>query len=137
MPTLDPPCAVTGGPSGGFARTVPTRRHPALVDRVLDGVPYPLEHARALEALRAETAGAAPTPLKGDLNHRRLTGDLRRPATAPFAEAAAGFPGPLCALRTLEPEVVAGRSAATVARLDATGAPWRTAGPHAVLQGRP
>ncbi|MFD4657258.1 damage-control phosphatase ARMT1 family protein [Kitasatospora sp. NPDC058444] len=84
--------------------------------------------------LRAEFAGAALTIVKGDLNYRRLVGDRLWPPTTPFAGAAGHFPSPVAALRTLKSDVVVGLDAATVARLDGTGTPWRTDGRHALVQ---
>ncbi|WP_218893209.1 damage-control phosphatase ARMT1 family protein [Streptomyces sp. 1331.2] len=84
--------------------------------------------------LRAEFADAALTVFKGDLNYRRLVGDRLRPPTTPFADTTGYFPSAVAALRTLKSEVIVGVDAATVARLDATGTPWRTNGRHAVVQ---
>ncbi|MFE7524380.1 damage-control phosphatase ARMT1 family protein [Kitasatospora sp. NPDC057542] len=84
--------------------------------------------------LRAEFAGAALTIVKGDLNYRRLVGDRLWPPTTPFAEAVGHFPSAVAALRTLKSDVIVGLDAATVARLDGTGTPWRTDGRHAVVQ---
>jgi hypothetical protein len=50
--------------------------------------------------------------------------------------AAAYFPGPLAALRTLNSDVIIGLDPATVADLDATGQPWRTDGSHGLIQVR-
>ena len=63
-------------------------------------------------------------------------GDRLWPPTTPFADAAGHFPSPVAALRTLKSEVVVGLDAAAVARLDRSGAPWRTAGTHALVQVR-
>ncbi|WP_329489003.1 damage-control phosphatase ARMT1 family protein [Kitasatospora sp. NBC_01246] len=84
--------------------------------------------------LRAEFAGAALTVFKGDLNYRRLVGDRLWPPTTPFAAAVAHFPSSVAALRTLKSDVVVGVEPAVLARLEATGAPWRTTGRHAVVQ---
>ncbi|MFJ9951419.1 damage-control phosphatase ARMT1 family protein [Kitasatospora sp. NPDC091207] len=84
--------------------------------------------------LRAEFAGAALTVFKGDLNYRRLVGDRLWPPTTPFADVVEHFPSSVAALRTLKSEVVVGVEPAVVARLDATGAGWRTGGRYAVVQ---
>ncbi|MEV0533383.1 damage-control phosphatase ARMT1 family protein [Kitasatospora sp. NPDC050463] len=84
--------------------------------------------------LRAEFAGAALTVFKGDLNYRRLVGDRLWPPTTPFADVVAYFPSSVAALRTLKSDVVVGLAPAVLARLDATGARWRTSGRHAVVQ---
>lgn len=86
--------------------------------------------------LRSQLEGAALTVLKGDLNYRRLVGDRHWPPTTPFQAAVGRFPYPVAALRTLKSDVVVGLDPTTVARLDATGTPWRTSGRHAVIQVR-
>jgi len=52
---------------------------------------------------------------KGDLNYRRLVGDTIWPAGATFAEAVAGFPAPLVALRSIKSDASAGLPAALAA----------------------
>ncbi|MFD8482231.1 damage-control phosphatase ARMT1 family protein [Kitasatospora sp. NPDC059673] len=84
--------------------------------------------------LRAELAAATMTILKGDLNYRRLVGDRLWPPTTPFSETVSHFPSPVAALRTLKSDVIVGLDAATVARLDGSGAAWRTDGRHALVQ---
>ena len=87
--------------------------------------------------LSDQLAAATVTVLKGDLNYRRLVGDRTWPATYSFAELTDYFPSPLAALRTLKSDVVVGLGADDVARLDATGEAWRTAGTRALVQVRP
>ncbi|MFE2723263.1 damage-control phosphatase ARMT1 family protein [Kitasatospora sp. NPDC059327] len=94
----------------------------------------PLTFHELPAGLRAEFAGAALTIFKGDLNYRRLVGDRRWPPTTPFAEAVEYFPSSVAALRTLKSDVVVGVEPAVVARLDASGAAWRTSGRYAVVQ---
>ncbi|MFJ7998594.1 damage-control phosphatase ARMT1 family protein [Streptomyces sp. NPDC096310] len=89
--------------------------------------------------LRAQLADAAVTLVKGDLNYRRLVGDRAWPATLPFAERTAYFPGPVTALRTLKSDVVVGLSDDTLKSLDTRtekGSSWRTSGTHALIQTR-
>ncbi|HYS35263.1 MAG TPA: ARMT1-like domain-containing protein, partial [Pseudonocardiaceae bacterium] len=74
--------------------------------------------------------------LKGDLNYRRLVGDCDWPATTPFAQTSAYFPGPVAALRTLKSDVVVGLDTATLSTLDASGESWRTSGTHGLVQAR-
>ncbi|WP_231873122.1 MULTISPECIES: damage-control phosphatase ARMT1 family protein [Kitasatospora] len=94
----------------------------------------PLPYQAMPADLRRELTGATLTLLKGDLNYRRLVGDRHWPATTPFAPLTAHFPTPVAALRTLKSDVVTGLTPATLARLDATGTPWRTSGRHALVQ---
>jgi hypothetical protein len=85
----------------------------------------------------AETfAGASITIVKGDLNYRRLAGDLSWPPDTPFDEVTAYFPSPVAALRTLKSDVLTGIPRDHLARLDAGGTAWRTDGGHALIQVR-
>ncbi|TGN76600.1 protein-glutamate O-methyltransferase family protein [Streptomyces bauhiniae] len=98
----------------------------------------PLPYADMPDDLRADFAAAGLTLFKGDLNYRRLVGDRYWPATTPFAEVTAYFPGPVAALRTLKSEVITGLSASTEAALDkAEGRKWLTSGTHALIQVNP
>ncbi len=71
---------------------------------------------------------------KGDLNYRRLVGDLEWPPTESFAEATAYFPAPVLCLRILKSDVITGLSADRVADLDRTDPTWRTNSKYAVAQ---
>ncbi|WP_232792592.1 damage-control phosphatase ARMT1 family protein [Actinacidiphila yeochonensis] len=102
------------------------RSHPFL------SAPLPFHDMPA--DLRAEFTGAVMTILKGDLNYRRLVGDRLWPPTTPFTATVGHFPSSVTALRTLKSDVVVGVDAATLARLDGSGTPWRTNGRHAVVQ---
>ncbi|MBP2705934.1 protein-glutamate O-methyltransferase family protein [Microbispora sp. RL4-1S] len=97
----------------------------------------PLPYRDMPDDLRAEFAAASLTITKGDLNYRRLVGDLMWPALTPFAEVTGYFPGPLVALRTLKSDALVGVPEPVLAALDAAGRPWRTTGTHAMIQGRP
>lgn len=85
--------------------------------------------------LAEQLANATLTILKGDLNYRRLVGDLHWTPTTPFADTVAYFPGPVATLRTLKSDVVVGLEGSTVQHLNAGGtASWRTDGTHALVQ---
>ncbi|MFI6983832.1 damage-control phosphatase ARMT1 family protein [Embleya sp. NPDC050154] len=94
----------------------------------------PLPYDAMPDDLRRDLSKATVTILKGDLNYRRLVGDRLWPATTPFAERVAHFPGPTAALRTLKSDVVVGLDTATSTALDASGQAWRTSGTHALIQ---
>lgn len=97
----------------------------------------PLPYEDMPDDLRADFAAATVTVLKGDLNYRRLVGDRYWPATTPFADVTAYFPGPVAALRTLKSDVITGLSAGTEAALTAAEEQrWRTGGTHALIQVR-
>jgi hypothetical protein len=94
--------------------------------------PLPLRDIPA--DLTAQYASARLVLLKGDLNYRRLVGDTYQPATTAFAQATGHFPAPVAVIRTLKSDVIVGLDPAALARLDATGTPWRTTGSLAVVQ---
>jgi Damage-control phosphatase ARMT1-like domain len=71
------------------------------------------------------------TIYKGDLNYRKLVGDVNWKPSTPPAEAFAGCPTPLLALRTLKADVVIGLDNATVARMKDD---WMVSGEFAVIQ---
>ncbi|GAA1890064.1 damage-control phosphatase ARMT1 family protein [Streptomyces durmitorensis] len=97
----------------------------------------PLPYADMPDDLRQEFAEADVTVMKGDLNYRRLVGDQLWPATTPFEERTAYFPGPVAALRTLKSDVIVGLDERTEAALVAEhGQGWRTSGTHALIQAR-
>ncbi|MFD6281897.1 damage-control phosphatase ARMT1 family protein [Streptomyces sp. NPDC060209] len=96
--------------------------------------PFPYE--RMPDDLREELGAATLTILKGDLNYRRLVGDRLWPATTPFADLTAYFPGAVAALRTLKSDVVVGLDPRTSERLERSGRAWRTSGTHALIQVR-
>ncbi|MFC8719499.1 damage-control phosphatase ARMT1 family protein [Kitasatospora sp. NPDC057198] len=126
---------------GAAAAAVGGRLWRAMADGTLAVRTHPFFCAplpyRAMPAdLRAELAGATLTVLKGDLNYRRLVDDRHWPPTTPFDALTGHFPTPVAALRTLKSDVAAGLAPDTVARLDATGTPWRTSGQHALIQVR-
>jgi hypothetical protein len=94
----------------------------------------PFEFDAMPDELAADFAHATLTVLKGDLNYRRLVGDRAWPSATDPAVAAAYFPGPVVALRTLKSEVVVGVPADRVVELDRRVPDWRIAGTHAMVQ---
>ncbi|MGW1991339.1 ARMT1-like domain-containing protein [Embleya sp. NPDC001921] len=96
----------------------------------------PLSYRHMPDDLRRDFASSTLTILKGDLNYRRLVGDVHRPATTPFAETVEYFPSSVATLRTLESEAVVGIHERTLASLNASGEDWRTSGTHALIQFR-
>jgi hypothetical protein len=81
-------------------------------------------------------AGADVVVFKGDLNYRRLVGDLRLGADRPLRTDGGPVPGSVVALRTLKSDVVVGLSADVVSRLDAEAHDWRVSGRYAMVQVR-
>jgi hypothetical protein len=94
----------------------------------------PFEFDAMPDELAADFAHAALTVLKGDLNYRRLVGDRAWPPATDASVAAAWFPGPVVALRTLKSEVVVGVPDDRGAALDRRRPDWRIAGTHAMVQ---
>lgn len=127
------------GVAGGHAATAARRLQDAFrAGRVRLRTSWfhvsPLEFDAMPDELAADFARATLTILKGDLNYRRLVGDRAWPATTAASTAAARFPGPVVALRTLKSEVVVGVAAQRLAELDAAQPDWRIAGTHAMVQ---
>ena len=95
---------------------------------------YPVPYWQMPERLISEFARCGLAISKGDLNYRRLTGELRWPADKPFQQVAGTFPCPLGALRTCKSDVVTGlRSglAEVIARRDPE---WRVNGRWGLAQ---
>jgi Damage-control phosphatase ARMT1-like domain len=87
--------------------------------------------------LAGDLSGAAVVIVKGDLNYRRLVGDLHWDPVTPFADVTGYFPAPVAALRTLKSDVAVGVLPERVAHLESTAPGWRTDGTHAVIHVRP
>jgi Damage-control phosphatase ARMT1-like domain len=87
--------------------------------------------------LLGDLSGAAVVIVKGDLNYRRLVGDLHWNPTTPFANVTGYFPAPVAALRMLKSDVAVGVPPERLAHLESTAPGWRTDGTHAVIHVRP
>ncbi|WP_331730880.1 damage-control phosphatase ARMT1 family protein (plasmid) [Kitasatospora sp. NBC_00070] len=96
----------------------------------------PFDFTAMPETLRKELAGTTVTILKGDLNYRRLIGDRWWEPTSSFEQTTSYFPGRVAALRTLKSDVVVGLRDDCLDELAGSGANWRTAGTHALIQVR-
>lgn len=72
---------------------------------------------------------------KGDLNYRKLTGDIAWPVTTTFAAAVGKFGGafPILSLRTNKADVVVDVSQEVADKLDAAGEKWRVNGKYALV----
>ncbi|KAL6308789.1 DUF89 domain-containing protein [Sparassis latifolia] len=72
---------------------------------------------------------------KGDLNFRKLTGDVQWPASTPFETAVGPLAGafPILTLRTNKADVVVAVDDEVAARLDASGERWRFNGKYALV----
>ncbi|KAF8064163.1 DUF89 domain-containing protein [Lyophyllum atratum] len=72
---------------------------------------------------------------KGDLNYRKLTGDVKWPAWTPFESAIGPLAGsfPLLSLRTNKADVVVGVDEEVAEKLDKSGEQWRVDGRYALI----
>ncbi len=86
--------------------------------------------------LRAELAAMDFVVLKGDANYRRLLGDAHWPPTTPLDRAAAYFPAPFVALRTLKAELIVGLRAGEAESLSDQDPQWLVNGRRGVIQAR-
>ena len=72
---------------------------------------------------------------KGDLNYRKLVGDLDWPHETEFKEALRGFsPTRVCSLRTLKANVVVGLKPGEADRVEKEDKDWMVTGKYAVIQ---
>jgi len=73
--------------------------------------------------------------IKGDLNYRKLTGDVRWPASTPFETAIGPLAGafPILSLRTSKADVVVGVDQVRADELDAEGYSWRFTGKYGLI----
>jgi hypothetical protein len=86
--------------------------------------------------LRAELAAADLVIFKGDVNYRRLIGEVHWPPTTPFARTTAYFPAPLVALRTCKAELIVGLAQGEAEQLQAEDPAWMVNGRRGLVQAR-
>jgi hypothetical protein len=130
---------LAGGPSpaaalAGRLRAAAAQGRFTVTTHEFHCAPYGFD--RTPPDLAAEFAAASVVVVKGDLNYRRLVGDLRWPPTVPFDETVAHFPAPVVALRTLKSDVVVGLTGDAVSRLDTQAPDWRVSGRYGLIQVR-
>jgi hypothetical protein len=95
---------------------------------------YPLSGLTPV--MRDVFSRAALVVLKGDLNYRRMVGDVLWPVTTPFRDVVRFMPAPLLAMRTLKSELLVGLAAGQAEALAAEDAKWQTNGKRGVIQFR-
>ncbi|CAN7996886.1 unnamed protein product, partial [Ixodes hexagonus] len=72
---------------------------------------------------------------KGDLNYRKLVGDLQWEPSTPFRDALRGFePSFLCTLRTIKADTVAGLDADLAKEVARQSPDWMVTGEYALVQ---
>jgi uncharacterized protein with ATP-grasp and redox domains len=86
--------------------------------------------------LRTHLASMDLVILKGDVNYRRLVGDVHWPPTTPFERATAYFPAPLVALRTMKAELIVGLNEGRVEQLREEDPEWMVNGRRGLIQAR-
>lgn len=93
------------------------------------------EMARRRPDLYAVLQSADLLLFKGDLNYRKLVGDLDWDPTVSFEHALRGFePTFLCTLRTIKADTVAGLDRVVVDRVKQQSPDWMITGQYAVMQ---
>lgn len=72
---------------------------------------------------------------KGDLNYRKLIGDINWPPTTPFKDALQGFqPSTIVALRSLKAESVSGLEPGKAEKAESMSSKWKISGNFGVIQ---
>jgi hypothetical protein len=84
--------------------------------------------------LRRMLAAADLVLLKGDVNYRRVVGDVHWPPTTPYAEVTAYFPAPLANLRTLKGELITGLAEGQAEALYRQDPDWLINGRRGLIQ---
>eukprot|EP00051_Salpingoeca_urceolata_P028862 m.488245 g.488245 ORF g.488245 m.488245 type:complete len:455 (-) comp25673_c0_seq1:286-1650(-) len=110
----------------------------ALMEDQFWCLPHDFDAMAATSPGLYETLGKSDLVLfKGDLNYRKLLGDLSWPYTTPFSEACRGFrPAPFCALRTCKANLIAGLAAGQAEVVAVEDGDWLVSGRWAVIQAR-
>lgn len=101
-----------------------------------EGVGYDQMGRVAPELLSELRGKSALVIFKGDLNYRKLTGDLQWPATTPFETSIGELAGqiPLLALRTCKADVVVGLAEGVEEKVAKEDPKWRVNGRYAVVE---
>ena len=99
-------------------------------------LPYDYSHTQAIAPeLYCTMSQAALVIFKGDLNYRKLVGDLRWPVDTPFDRSLRGFqPTSLVALRTLKADVQVGMEKKLAAHIAQADPRWMVNGQWGVIQ---
>lgn len=131
-----------GGDYGAAAQGLGSRLQAAFDDGRLVVMPHliwnmPTALADLPEPLRSVFDRAALVISKGDLNYRRMVGDLLWAAETPLAEAVGDFAAPLVALRTMKSDLLVGLRPGQAEALDGIDPYWRVNGKRALIQLKP
>lgn len=72
---------------------------------------------------------------KGDLNYRKLLGDMNFESTTPFADSLQGFrPTNVCSLRTVKADLISGIEEGAEIELTKVNPQWMETGEYGVIQ---
>ncbi|OSD03671.1 DUF89-domain-containing protein [Trametes coccinea BRFM310] len=128
--------------SGVFSLSVPTDSPLGASDKMADfwTSPYPYWNMEALAPeLHSALRESSLVIFKGDLNFRKLTGDVQWPVSTPFEEAIGPISGtfPILSLRTNKADVIVAVDAEVAEKLDKSGEKWRYNGKYAVVLFQP
>jgi hypothetical protein len=124
--------------SGTFSLSVPEGTQlgatNAMADFWTEPWPYWDMKERAVN-LHASLRTSGLVIFKGDLNYRKLTGDVKWPVSTSFETALGPLAGsfPLLSLRTNKADVVVGIDQVVADRLDEKGEKWRVNGRYALV----
>ncbi|KAH9893939.1 DUF89 domain-containing protein [Cubamyces lactineus] len=102
--------------------------------------PYPYWNMKELAPeLHKSLEDSSLVIFKGDLNFRKLTGDVQWPASTPFETAIGPIAGsfPILSLRTNKADVIVGVDQEVADKLDKSGEKWRYNGKYAVVLFQP
>jgi len=90
---------------------------------------------RVLPCLYVYISEASLVIFKGDLNYRKLLGDINYISTAKFSDCLRGFqPTSVCALRVIKSDIYCGLPGCTVDWLTEDNPDWMISGEKAVIQ---
>lgn len=98
--------------------------------------PYPYWDMQSRDPkLWNELKDSALVVFKGDLNYRKLTGDVKWPASTPFETAIGPLGGsfPILSLRTNKADIAVGLDQSVVDQLDKSDEKWRIDGRYALV----
>ncbi|KAI0744716.1 hypothetical protein C8Q76DRAFT_789208 [Earliella scabrosa] len=102
--------------------------------------PYPYWNMKELAPeLFSDLASSNLVIFKGDLNFRKLTGDVQWPPSTPFEEAIGPIAGsfPILSLRTNKADVIVAVDPDVAKKLDESGEKWRYNGKYALVLFQP
>ncbi|XP_017045211.1 damage-control phosphatase ARMT1 [Drosophila ficusphila] len=97
---------------------------------------YDCSHMKQVQpCLYVFISEAALVIFKGDLNYRKLLGDINYKSTSHFSQCLRGFePTSVCALRVIKSDIYCGLPVCTVEWLTEDNPQWMTTGEKAVIQ---